>query len=126
MKEYALVEPKKLEIRDAEIPEPAAGEVLIRVSNVGICGSDIHMFNGTYNAPVNYPILFGHEWSGTVVKVGEGVTKVAVGDKVTGDCSKYCGHCSNCENDRNLCKDIEAVIKGPNVPGGRHLYTLEY
>ena len=122
MKEYILTEPKKMEVREAAIPEPGPGEVLIKVSNIGICGSDIHLFNGTYNGPNAYPILFGHEWSGIVEKIGEGVTKVAAGDKVTGDCSKYCGHCDNCKDDRNLCRTIEKF--GITVDGASAEYII--
>jgi len=107
MKSYILTGPYKLQKENKEIPEPEENEVLIKISNVGICGSDIHLYNGTYNGPNNYPILFGHEWSGIVVKTGKSVKKVSTGDKVTGDCSKYCGKCDNCKEDRNLCKYIE-------------------
>lgn len=107
MKAYTLVEPYKLEVKEMAVPEIGEREVLIKVSNIGICGSDIHLFKGTYNGPNAYPILFGHEWSGVVEKTGKSVTKVSAGDKVTGDCSKYCGECPNCKEDRNLCKTIE-------------------
>lgn len=122
MKEYILTEPYKIDVREMPIPEPGEGEVLIKISNVGICGSDIHLYNGTYSGPNSYPILFGHEWSGTVVKKGCKVTKVEVGDKVTGDCSRYCGHCVNCKRDKNLCKEIEKF--GITIDGASSEYIV--
>lgn len=104
---YILKEPACLEPQEEEKPIPHDSEVLVRVKYVGLCGSDIHLFRGTYSAPHNYPMRFGHEWSGVVEAVGEDVTRVAAGDLVTGDCSRYCGSCPNCEEDKNLCEHIE-------------------
>jgi len=107
MTEYILKEPRLLVKKEAACPEPGETEVLVRVENVGICGSDIHLFHGTYNGPHKYPMLFGHEWSGTVVKTGSLVTGFKQADKVTGDCSMYCDHCESCKTDKNLCLNIE-------------------
>lgn len=95
------------EIVTGEVAMPAGKQVLVRTHAVGLCGSDMSLFQGTYEGPQNYPIYFGHEWSGTVEAVGPEVTKVKPGDKVTGDCSLYCGTCEWCGRDRNLCRDIE-------------------
>jgi L-iditol 2-dehydrogenase len=107
MKEYILESPKKIKIAQKEEPLVSEDEVLIKVSNLGLCGSDIHLYNGTYKGPLNYPMLFGHEWSGTVSKTGSSVKTLKPGDKVTGDCSKYCGNCQFCSIDKNLCENIE-------------------
>ena len=122
MKAYVLKGPGVLAAEEREIPQPGPTEVLIRVTNVGICGSDIHLYKGTYNGPQNYPILFGHEWSGIVEKTGEKVAKVKPGDKVTGDCSRYCGHCDNCSEDRNLCRTIEKF--GITIDGASAEYIV--
>ena len=122
MKAYVLKEPGRLEAQQREVSQPGPEEVLIRVTNVGICGSDIHLYKGTYNGPQNYPILFGHEWSGIVEKTGERVTKVKPGDKVTGDCSRYCGHCDHCSQDRNLCRTIEKF--GITIDGASAEYIV--
>ena len=122
MKEYVLTKPFSIVTEEKEIPSPGKDEVLIKVSNVGICGSDIHLYKGTYNGPNAYPILFGHEWSGQIVKTGEGVTDFHEGDFVTGDCSKYCGHCVNCATDRNLCKSIEKF--GITIDGASAEYII--
>ena len=101
---------------------PTGREVLVRIRYVGICGSDIHLFNGTYNGPHSYPMRFGHEWSGVVEAVGSEVTRVEVGDVVTGDCSRYCGACPSCEVDKNLCQHIEKF--GITVDGASADYIL--
>lgn len=122
MIEYILEEPRKIEATVKDMPRPTGKEVLVRVHHVGICGSDIHLFKGSYSAPHSYPMLFGHEWAGTVVGVGERVTKVGVGDLVTGDCSRYCSQCSNCRVNRNLCSQIEKF--GITIDGASAEYIL--
>lgn len=119
---YILKEPKSVVMQEQPKPEPKGSEVLVRVQFVGICGSDIHLFNGTYNGPHSYPMQFGHEWSGTVEAVGPDVTKVKPGDLVTGDCSRYCGKCPACQVDRNLCEHIEKF--GITVDGASSEYIL--
>lgn len=104
---YILREPGRVEPCELPKPVPKGREVLVRVQYVGICGSDIHLFRGTYSAPHAYPLQFGHEWSGVVEAVGEEVTGTAVGALVTGDCSRYCGACPSCARDKNLCEHIE-------------------
>jgi L-iditol 2-dehydrogenase len=98
---------KRAEIVSEEVALPTGSQVLIRTHAVGLCGSDIGLYLGTYEGPRNYPLHFGHEWSGTVEAVGPEVTRVRPGDKVTGDCSIYCGECEFCGRDKNLCQRIE-------------------
>ena len=107
MKAYYLEAPNKIGRVEKEKPHIHNHDVLVKVSHVGICGSDFHLYRGTYSGPFRYPMLFGHEWSGVVEAVGSNVTKFKKGDKVTGDCSRYCGTCENCIVDRNLCLEIE-------------------
>jgi L-iditol 2-dehydrogenase len=98
-----------LEVRPDGAPPPVLGpdEVLVGVRRLSLCGSDYALFNGTYGGPMRYPLRFGHEWSGTVLEYGGDVTSLAEGDRVTGDCSRWCGLCATCQADRNLCKRIE-------------------
>lgn len=119
---YMLSEPQRLEAKEVEKPMPQESEVLVRIQYVGICGSDIHLFRGTYNGPHSYPMQFGHEWSGVVEAVGPKVTSVVPGDLVTGDCSKFCGECPNCQSDKNLCQHIEKF--GITVDGASAEYIL--
>ena len=122
MKSVVIRGVRDLTIEEREIPKPAEGEALLKMLYCGICGSDIHLFNGTYNGPHSYPMRFGHEWSGVVEAVGSEVTRVEVGDVVTGDCSRYCGACPSCEVDKNLCQHIEKF--GITVDGASADYIL--
>lgn len=122
MIEYVLREPRKLLPMEKPRAVPAAHEVLVRCDYIGICGSDIHLFHGSYNGPHALPLLFGHEWAGVVEAVGSAVTRVQIGDLVTGDCSKYCGACKNCASDKNLCSHIEKF--GITVDGASAEYFI--
>lgn len=97
---------RKARVISEEVASPLGSQVLVRTHAVGLCGSDAGLYLGTYEGPKNYPLYFGHEWSGTVETVGPAVTKVRPGDKVTGDCSIFCGVCPTCARDRNLCQQI--------------------
>lgn len=119
---YILKQPHCVEPVEEVKPTPTGHDVLVRIKNVGICGSDIHLFHGTYNGPHAYPMKFGHEWSGVVEAVGEQVTAVKPGDLVTGDCSRFCGSCPACEKDRNLCSHIEKF--GITIDGSSTEYIL--
>ncbi len=122
MLQYVLTEPGRIAVKETAIPEPSGTQVLIRIRYVGICGSDIHLYRGTYNGPHSYPMLFGHEWSGVVEKAGDGVRGFVPGDVVTGDCSRFCGTCEACETDANLCAHIEKF--GITVDGATAEYIL--
>lgn len=93
---------------DYEEPQVSAGMVKVRVKASGICGSDIPrvLHHGVHF----YPIVLGHEFSGEVVEVGEGVTKVQVGDKVTGAPLLPCLKCDDCQNGNySLCKHYSFI-----------------
>lgn len=122
MKSYILRSPKNIEVTISDIPKIREDEVLIKVTNIAICGSDIHLFDGDYNGPHKYPLLIGHEWSGIVSETGKNVTKVKKNDAVTGDCSKYCRNCEYCRIDMNLCKNIEKF--GITIDGASAEYIV--
>jgi L-iditol 2-dehydrogenase len=86
MKALVFEEPRRAEIRDLDMPQIAADEVLVRSRNVGICHSDFELYEGRYIIPVSYPIVPGHEWSGEVAEVGSAVTTLEEGDRVVGEC----------------------------------------
>ena len=103
MKALLLSKYRSLEI--AEVPSPAAGagEVLIRVGACGICGSDVHGYDGSSGRRIP-PIVMGHEAAGRIAAVGAGVTGLAEGDRVTFDSTIYCGACGFCKRGQvNLC-----------------------
>lgn len=81
-------------------------EVLVEVDRISLCGSDYRLYDGTYGGPKNYPICFGHEWAGRVFDAGPD-SRFSPGDRVTGDCSKWCGGCDGCQTDKNVCRRIE-------------------
>jgi 2-desacetyl-2-hydroxyethyl bacteriochlorophyllide A dehydrogenase len=87
-------------------PEPGPGEVLVRVAAAGICGSDIEVLEGRRPAEyVRYPIIPGHEWSGTVEAVGSGVDNVHEGAVLVAEGFRACGDCARCREGRtNLCE----------------------
>lgn len=94
---------------------PAPDEVLIRVQRAGVCGTDIHILHGTYQA--RYPLVPGHEFSGTVAAVGENVHNYTVGERVTADPNIACNHCPNCQrNQPNQCLNWKGI--GVTQPGG--------
>jgi len=87
-------------------PEPTAGhkEVVVEVAAVGVCGTDTHVFDGEFEGTI-FPLVPGHEATGTVVAVGAGVTHVVVGDHVAVNPSTTCGECEFCLTGKNnLCR----------------------
>ena len=98
---------RRARVISEEVAGPAGSQVLVRTHAVGLCGSDVALYLGSYEGPKNYPLYFGHEWSGTAEAVGPAVTKLRPGDRVTGDCSIFCGECVTCARDKNLCQRIE-------------------
>lgn len=111
-----------LEIQDKEVPEPGAYQVKIEVKYAGICGSDIHTYEGHYK--VAAPVTLGHEFSGKIVAVGEGVTNFQLGDRVTSETTFYiCGECEYCRaGDYNLCNYRKGL--GTQQDGGFAKYLI--
>ncbi|WP_199619455.1 zinc-dependent alcohol dehydrogenase family protein [Paenibacillus alkalitolerans] len=108
MRALVITEPNKAVVREVPKPQPKPGEVLIRVERAGICGTDIHIYKGEFISP--YPIIPGHEFSGVVHEVGEGVIGLHVGDRVTADPTLYCGECEFCMTHRNNhCENWNAL-----------------
>ena len=109
MKALLLSEYNHLEIADLPQPEPGPEEVLVRVAACGICGSDVHGFDGSSGRRIP-PIVMGHEAAGTVAAVGAQVSGYAPGDRVTFDSTVYCGKCEFCLSDQpNLCDNREVI-----------------
>ena len=75
-------EPLSVELREVGIPEFEDRDVLLRVGAVSICGSDLHQWRGAHSWPVNYPCILGHEFAGTIAKVGSSVKRFKEGDRV--------------------------------------------
>ena len=108
MKAAVVCANEDVQYLDYEEPIPGPGEVKVKVRASGICGSDIPrvLHNGVHF----YPIVLGHEFSGDVVEIGEGVTKVKVGDRVSGAPLKPCMKCDDCQNGNfSLCKHYSFI-----------------
>jgi L-iditol 2-dehydrogenase len=101
---YAL-EPGAVELREISVPDIADDQVLLQVGAVSVCGSDVHQARNTHSWPVNVPVVLGHEFGGTVAKVGRAVRGVKDGDRVVSEtAAQICGECVLCRTGRyNLC-----------------------
>lgn len=113
----------KMALLDIEEPKAEKNLVKIKVEYSGICGSDLHSFKGEYGN-IKTPVVLGHEFSGVVVEVGENVTKVKVGDRVTSETTfETCGECDYCKSkDYNLCPTRRGI--GTQVNGSFAEYVL--
>jgi L-iditol 2-dehydrogenase len=114
-----------LRLQDLPDPEPASNEVLIRVEAAGLCGTDVHMWEGT-NQEGTFPFVPGHEWSGEVVEVGKDVKMVSIGDRVVAEVPIPCHICDNCKDgmEPNMCPDFALYGFSWENPGGMAEYTL--
>jgi L-iditol 2-dehydrogenase len=109
MKALLLSEYNQLDIADLPAPVPGVDEILVRVAACGICGSDVHGYDGTSGRRIP-PIVMGHEAAGVVAAAGSGVTKFKPGDRVTFDSTVYCGQCEFClQGDINLCNNRQVI-----------------
>jgi L-iditol 2-dehydrogenase len=114
-----LIAPGRFRLVEAPAPEPAPGEVQVRVSVVGVCGSDLHSFceGRVGDAPCCYPMVLGHEPAGMVVKAGAGVRGWQAGDRVALEPAIYCYHCEFCRSGHhNVCANLR-FLSQPGDPG---------
>jgi L-iditol 2-dehydrogenase len=109
MKALLLSDYKKLQIADVPLPAPSEGELLVRVAACGICGSDVHGYDGSSGRRIP-PIVMGHEAAGVVAGIGGGVDVFREGDRVTFDSTIYCGECAFCRTGQmNLCDNRQVL-----------------
>lgn len=112
-----LLKPQTIAIRELPRPQPGVGEVLIRVHAVGICGSDMHLYDTGRIGPVmlQRPHIPGHEMSGEIAALGDGVTSLALGQRVILEPGLACGHCRMCRSGRyNLCGAVKFLGVPPH------------
>ncbi len=120
MRAVVLRKPFDLALADVARPDPGAGDVLVRMTHSGICGTDLKIFSGAMPAP--YPIIMGHEMAGEVIDGADG-TRVRAGDRVLVDPVLYCGRCFDCMAGRtNLCPNGGVI--GREVNGGFADYVV--
>src|SRR4051794_8111583 len=121
MKAARIERPGQSSVITTDEPIAGADDVLIKVRAAGICGTDLHIFKGEYEAI--YPLIPGHEFSGEVVAVGANVSNFKVGDRVTADPNIPCNRCSSCQrNEPNQCKNLQAI--GVTRSGGFADYVI--
>ncbi|WP_372633301.1 zinc-dependent alcohol dehydrogenase family protein [Cohnella sp.] len=120
MKALVIDGPRSAAVREVPVPRARPGEIVVRVLRAGICGTDVHIYNGEYLSP--YPIIPGHEFSGVVVEVGEGAEQFREGDRVAADPNLSCGRCRFCLSGRaNHCERWDAI--GVTLPGAMAEYV---
>ncbi|MDR6885380.1 zinc-binding alcohol dehydrogenase family protein [Bacillus sp. 3255] len=116
MKAIVCEQIEQFRMVELEAPELRAGEAIVRIQRIGICGTDLHAYKG--NQPFfSYPRVLGHELSGYIESIGDGVTGLAVGDQVSVVPYLHCGSCIACrEGKTNCCTDMKVL--GVHVDGG--------
>lgn len=109
MKALLLSQYEKLDVVDVAAPEYGPKDVVIRVAACGICGSDVHGYDGASGRRIP-PIVMGHEAAGVITSVGDDVTEWQVGDRVTFDSTVYCAECEFClRGEVNLCDNRQVL-----------------
>lgn len=109
MLQQVMTAPGQIEFRQVPVPQPAPGQVLVKILKIGICGSDIHVYHGKHPF-TSYPVTQGHEVSGRVAALGQGVTGFAPGQLVTIQPQVTCGKCYPCTHGKyNLCEELKVM-----------------
>ncbi len=109
MLQQYMTEPGRILFREVPVPAVGPDQVLVKIKKIGVCGSDIHVFHGTHPY-TSYPVTQGHEVSGRIEAVGEYVSDLKVGQKVTIEPQVFCGRCYPCLHGRyNLCEHLKVM-----------------
>jgi L-iditol 2-dehydrogenase len=119
MRAAVLFGPRDIRLIDRPVPRPGLGEVLVKVSMCGACGTDLKIYDGHFPSTPPYGAFIpGHEWTGTVVALGETVDEVAIGDRVCIEAHHGCGRCDNCLIGRyTACLHYGNARKGHRATG---------
>ncbi len=117
MKAAVFYAPNELKIEDRPVPSAEAGEILVRNHVTLTCGTDLKIYKRGHPL-VRPPLIIGHEFAGTVEKVGDGVEGFRIGDRVVAANSAPCNSCENCRRGRfSLCQQVDACLIGFSYPG---------
>ncbi|MCH1624187.1 2,3-butanediol dehydrogenase [Fredinandcohnia quinoae] len=123
MKVVKFYNKKDVRLEDVDVKAVKSNDVKIEVEWCGICGSDLHEYVAGPMSYKNTPLTFGHEFSGKIIEIGENVTKVKVGDRVTVEPIISCGTCSNCKKGYyNLCVNRQGY--GVSIDGAFAEYIV--
>ena len=115
MKQAILTRPETIEFSETERPVCKSNEILMKVKNIGICGSDIHAYYGKHPF-MSFPIRLGHEMAGEIVEVGAQVSGFTTGELVTVMPQEFCHECEPCRQGRyNICNTLDVI--GCQTPG---------
>ncbi|HEX4255677.1 MAG TPA: alcohol dehydrogenase catalytic domain-containing protein [Streptosporangiaceae bacterium] len=122
MKAALITKPGHLSVEEVPDPAPRDHEVVVQVGTCGICGTDVHVYDGDYAAVREYPVIPGHEFWGTVVAAGPAVRTVRVGQQVAVDPMDYCDACATCRSGwTNMCLNGGGL--GTTAPGALAEYV---
>ena len=115
MKQAVMTAPGAIEFNEVPAPVPGPGQVLLRIQRIGVCGSDVHVYHGKHPY-TGYPVVQGHEFSASVEALGQGVTGLKPGMKVTSMPQVVCGECGPCRRgDYHICDSLK--VEGFQAPG---------
>jgi len=115
---------RPFEVHELDLEEPRAGEVLVRMAAVGICGTDLHSVKGEWTRPT--PTVLGHEGAGVVEAVGEGVSSLREGDEVVLSWAPSCGECEDCSRGRPArCLALNRAIAASTLLDGTTGLSLD-
>jgi threonine 3-dehydrogenase len=119
MKALVKASPEKgLWMREVTVPEPGVNDVIIKIQKTAICGTDLHIYRWDEwsQKTIKTPMIIGHEYMGHIVTMGQGVTNLKIGDRVTGEGHIACGHCRNCRRGKeHVCENSLGI--GVNIDG---------
>jgi NDMA-dependent alcohol dehydrogenase len=118
---------EEFKVEEIEVDDPRFGEVMVRITATGICHSDHHLVTGDIGVVESaYPMVAGHEGAGVVEKVGEGCTRLKVGDHVVLTFIPSCGHCRWCATGQQMLCDVGAgVLGGRQLDGTTRMHNLQ-
>ncbi len=124
MLQQLMINPGEIVFNEVDYPQLKAGHVIVKMKRLGICGSDIHVYHGKHPF-TSYPVTQGHEVSGEIYEIGEGVEDLKVGQKVIIETQVVCGECYPCKHGKyNLCENLK-VMGFQTVGAASEYYMVE-
>lgn len=109
MLQQVMTAPGVIEFNEVQVPEVKENQILVKIMKIGVCGSDIHVYNGEHPF-TSYPVTQGHEVSGEISELGLGVKGFRIGQKVTIQPQVVCGECYPCRHGKyNLCEELKVM-----------------